>query len=166
MAAAFGGHGPFSLLTSSCSASFLFKAYSKNWGFDSIKIMSESCNLDGINVLIAEDSPETLLVLKKALETRGATVNSAEDGQLALVRELTAQVDVMIMDIQLPRLSGLDVVTRLRKEGVNTPIIALTGHEEVEHRNKCLDAGCNEYFIKPVDTNHLCRRIKALAAVE
>ncbi len=114
-------------------------------------------------VLLADDGRENRRLLSFILKKAGADVEMAENGQQAVDRALAAMAatgaesegrppfDVILMDMQMPVLDGYDAARRLRQEGYPGPIVAITGHTRDYDRQRCLEAGCNDYLPKPVD---------------
>lgn len=102
-------------------------------------------------ILIVDDDPDLREISRVTLEQAGATVDEAVDG-LAALRLLRASqpYDLILMDIQMPDVDGLETTRRLRDEGVTAPIVALTARELPEDRAQALQAGCTEHLTKPV----------------
>jgi len=107
--------------------------------------------LDQIHILVAEDNPDNRELLQRFLGAQGASVDLANNGEETLKKAQTVRYDVILMDIQMPELDGLEVTRKLRKLKNLTPIIALTAHAMSDERDKCLAAGCNEFLTKPIN---------------
>ena len=116
--------------------------------------------LVGGRVLLAEDGPDNQHLIGHLLRKAGAWVAIAENGRLAVDMALAARdgdqpFDVVLMDMQMPVLDGYEAATLLRASGYDLPIVALTAHVMPADRQKCLDAGCDDYTTKPIDRNQL-----------
>jgi Amt family ammonium transporter len=125
--------------------------------------------LQGCRVLLAEDGPDNQRLIAFLLKTAGAEVIVADDGRIAVDAAMKAQregkpFDVVLMDIQMPFMDGYEATKKLRAEGWSTPIIALTAHALKEDRQKCLDAGCDDYAAKPIDRQTLVNTVARWAA--
>ena len=105
-------------------------------------------------VLVVEDNPTNMRVIRMVLSNKGYSVLEATDGEEALVVAMEGRPDLIVMDIQLPKMDGLEVTRRLRQtpEFKQTPIIALTASAMEGDREKIIAAGCDEYISKPVNT--------------
>ena len=106
-------------------------------------------------VLCVEDDPSTQMVLRHLLRKLHLEVDIAEDGQWACEmaeqsRAAGRPYDLILMDIQLPRMNGYDATRWLRDHDWPSPIVALTAHAMVGDREKCLNAGCHDYLAKPI----------------
>lgn len=117
-----------------------------------------------VRILIAEDNPENLDMLRRRLERRGYTILVAENGQLAIDQALAHRPDLILMDVSMPVMSGLDATLAIRAHAdiAATPIIALTAHAMDGDRARCLEAGCNAYATKPVDLPSLVAVMEGL----
>ena len=117
-------------------------------------------------VLVADDSETILLLLRTRLEMEGYEVSTATDGQ-EVVEALAAmepgqEPHLILLDAMMPRMSGLDVLRRLRDEGSETPILIVSAHREVETLNEAENLGANACVAKPIDFEDLLSRIATL----
>jgi signal transduction histidine kinase len=103
-------------------------------------------------VLVAEDSPANQLFLHNTLEKLGFSVSIVSDGQQAVEALSLDKFDLILMDMQLPTMTGFDAMQKLRGSGIQTPIIAMTASED---EIKCRQAGCDDFIAKPIDCNLL-----------
>jgi CheY-like chemotaxis protein len=120
---------------------------------------------------LAEDGPDNQRLIAHILRRAGAEVAVAENGQVAFDLALAAQraghpFDVILMDMQMPVVDGYQATQELRRAGYGGPIIALTAHAMMEDRQKCLDAGCNDYTTKPIDRTVLLECVAKYLAPE
>ncbi len=106
-------------------------------------------------VLVAEDNPANQMLIKTLLTRHGLNVTLVENGQQAFDAVSKEPYDVILMDIQMPVMNGFEATDALRNEGVTTPIIALTANAMSGDREKCLEAGCDEYLSKPINRTEL-----------
>lgn len=109
--------------------------------------------LQGLSVLLAEDNVTNQLVATQMLENLGATVDVASDGAIALERLAQNTYDILLVDIEMPRVSGLDVIRSVRSSPgdlANAPVIALTAYAMQEHREKIRKAGADGLIPKPI----------------
>jgi two-component system, sensor histidine kinase and response regulator len=110
----------------------------------------------GMKVLLAEDNAVNRTLAKKLLEKHGHTVVLAENGREALDALYRETVDLVLMDLQMPVMDGLEAIAAVRKKevgtGVHLPIVALTAHAMKGDRERCLAAGADDYLIKPIHT--------------
>jgi CheY-like chemotaxis protein len=113
-------------------------------------------------VLLVEDAPDNQVLIRRILERIGLTVQIAEDGVAGVEAALHGEFDLVVMDIQMPRQDGLAATRELRQHGFNAPILALTANRGEEWRERCLQAGCDDYLAKPVDRMKLLERIARL----
>jgi len=112
--------------------------------------------------LLVEDDPELRDVVGEALTDEGYVVDRAPDGQRGLHLGLTRPYDVMVIDRRLPGLDGLDLMIRLRSRSVPARALLLTALGTVADRIAGLDAGADDYLVKPFDLDELSARIRAL----
>jgi two-component system response regulator QseB len=117
---------------------------------------------DRKRLLLVEDDGELAVMLDRLLTSEGYAVDVARDGHTGLHRALTGRYDVMIIDRGLPGVTGLDLVTRLRRGGAVTPILVLSAMATPRDRVAGLDAGAEDYLSKPFDIDELLARLRAL----
>lgn len=113
-------------------------------------------------LLLAEDDAEIADFVARGLREEGFVVEPAGDGLTAWHLLQTAAWDLLILDLWLPGLDGLDVLTRLRRAGVETPVLCLTARDAVEDRVAGLNAGADDYLVKPFAPEELLARVRAL----
>jgi DNA-binding response OmpR family regulator len=117
-----------------------------------------------MHVLVVEDDPRLGRLLRRLLQDDRHLVELAPDGRTALeLAETTSGLDAVILDIGLPDLSGLEVARRLRTNGDAVPILMLTARDTVGDRVTGLDAGADDYLVKPFAYEELSARLRALA---
>jgi two-component system copper resistance phosphate regulon response regulator CusR len=115
-----------------------------------------------MRILVVEDERVAAEVLARGLREHSYAVDVASDGVTALELAGTSDYDLIILDILLPRLSGLGVCSRLRGDGVTVPILMLTARGEPDQRVQGLDAGADDYLAKPYHFPELLARVRAL----
>ncbi len=113
-------------------------------------------------ILIVEDEPNMRLGLKDNLEFEGYVVDLAEDGEAGLQLILSKPYDLILMDVMMPQLSGLDVCKKAREKGVSSPIVLLTAKSEEMDKVLGLELGADDYITKPFSLRELLARIKAI----
>ena len=115
-----------------------------------------------MRVLVVEDERSISGFVRQGLSEAGLLVTVEEDGAGGLRRALSGEFDVVLLDIMLPGLNGLEVLRRLRASGVTTPVLLLTARDDVEDRVAGLDAGADDYLTKPFAFAELLARVRAL----
>ena len=115
------------------------------------------------HILVIEDDPETAEQLVDCLQTSGYSVDLAADGENGLKRARSADYVVMTVDRMLPRIDGIEVIRRLRDEGVTTPALILSALGEIDDRVRGLRAGGDDYLVKPFASREMLARVEALA---
>jgi len=115
-----------------------------------------------VRVLVVDDDRAVREALRRALTLAGYEVQLAQDGEQALELVVQAVPDAVVLDVGLPGIDGLEVCRRLRLLGNRVPILMLTAREEVSDRIGGLDAGADDYMVKPFDVDELKARIRAL----
>ena len=116
-----------------------------------------------MRVLIVEDDEDTALFLCEGLAVHGHDVELARTGREGLALALTARFEVVALDRMLPEIDGLHVVSAMRSSGVSTPVLFLTNLSEIDDRVDGLDAGGDDYLVKPFAFEELMARLTALA---
>ena len=116
-----------------------------------------------MRLLVVEDERKVANALREGLEGEGYEVVIEETGEDALTRSTTERFDLVLLDLGLPGRDGLEVVTDLRDEGVNTPVLILTARDTVEDRVKGLNGGADDYLVKPFAFSELLARIQAIS---
>jgi two-component system response regulator MprA len=116
-----------------------------------------------MRVLVVDDERAVRDSLRRALELEGYDVELAADGEEALERlAQNGEPDAVVLDILMPKMDGLEVCRRLRREGHRLPVLMLTARDEVENRVAGLDAGADDYVTKPFALEELLARLRAL----
>lgn len=115
-----------------------------------------------MRILIVDDEQTLLDQLRKGLEEQRYMVETALDGEAALDKLFETPVDLVILDIMLPGVDGLEVLRALRGEGDATPVLMLTAKGDIDDRIKGLDLGADDYLAKPFSFDELLARVRAL----
>jgi two-component system response regulator MprA len=115
-----------------------------------------------VRVLVVDDEPAVRQALDRALRFEGFQTEMAEDGTAGLMAHAQRPADAIVLDVAMPRLDGLEVCRRLRAAGDTTPILLLTARAAVDERVTGLDAGADDYLVKPFALEELLARIRAL----
>jgi two-component system, OmpR family, response regulator MprA len=113
-------------------------------------------------LLVVDDDPALARTLRVALGIEGYDVECAVDGAEALQRLAAARFDAVVLDISMPRLDGLEVCRRMRERRDRTPVLMLTARDAVDDRVSGLDAGADDYLVKPFALDELNARVRAL----
>ena len=115
-----------------------------------------------MRILVVEDEPKVASFIRRALEEENYAVDGAADGQTGLNWAQSVDYDLVILDLMLPGMPGLELLKQLRACGVKTPVLVLTARSEVDQRVKGLDAGADDYLTKPFAIEELLARVRAL----
>jgi len=130
---------------------------------DEVQTSTEEAELDAhgrwrfrsARVLVVDDGAENRDLLTLVLEEAGLDVDIAEDGKVAVDKAMAGPFDVILMDVQMPVMGGFEATGCLRRQGLQTPIVALTAHAMKGFDKQCLDAGYTAYLSKPIDIDRL-----------
>jgi CheY-like chemotaxis protein len=111
-------------------------------------------------ILLAEDNEANIMTISSYLQAKGYRVILAKNGQQAVTLVQSEQPDLILMDIQMPEMDGIEAIKYIRKNKLATPIIALTALAMTGDREKCLQAGANDYLSKPIKLKQLTTAIQ------
>jgi two-component system response regulator QseB len=115
-----------------------------------------------MRILLVEDDALLGEGVCTGLSQNHFTVDWVKDGETALQALLSEEFDTVILDLGLPKLSGLEVLKSARDKNIDVPVLILTANDETEARVKGLDSGADDYLVKPFDLDELCARLRAL----
>ena len=118
-----------------------------------------------MRILVVEDEKHLNRIISEAVEDEGYSVDSCFNGQEALEFMECAKYDVMILDIMMPKLNGLDLVRRLRRDGDTTPVLFLTARDSVADRVEGLESGGDYYLVKPFDFKVLMAVVRVMTRI-
>ena len=127
-----------------------------------LAVSSSAVDSDAVRVLVAEDDEGLGQVLARGLREQGYVVDLVPDGETAAAYLRFYEYEVAVLDWRMPRLSGLDLVQRMRRAGTATPVLMLTARDTPADRIAGLDAGADDYLVKPFDFGELLARLRAL----
>ncbi|MFN8658269.1 MAG: response regulator transcription factor [Candidatus Obscuribacterales bacterium] len=113
-------------------------------------------------ILVVDDDKDLCGFVCDALEFDGHVVEASHEGDEALTRLALSSYDTIVLDLDLPRVSGIDICKKLRRDNVATPIIMLTGRDTTDDKLTGLDSGADDYLTKPFEVKELCARVRAL----
>ncbi len=116
-----------------------------------------------MRILLAEDDPQLGDGLMVGLRQAGHAVDWVKDGLAADLALKSEPFDLLVLDLGLPRLAGIEVLRRLRARGQALPVLILTAHDATGDKIAGLDAGADDYLVKPIDLDELAARVRALA---
>ncbi|HOY49005.1 MAG TPA: response regulator transcription factor, partial [Flavobacteriales bacterium] len=115
-----------------------------------------------MSILIIEDEPKLAEFIRQGLEENGYSTEIALDGKLGLAKALESNFDLVILDVIIPEVSGIDVCKGIRAEKPNMPVIMLTALDTLSDKQRGFDAGADDYLVKPFEFRELLMRVKAL----
>ncbi len=114
-----------------------------------------------MRILLAEDEAHMANVLKRAMKAKSIAIDHACDGEQALYMASISEYDVILLDVLMPKIKGLDVCMKLRNKGNKTPVIMLSAQGSVPDKIRGLDAGADDYLAKPFSFSELMARVRA-----
>lgn len=117
-------------------------------------------------ILVADDERDLARAIKMILELNNYEVNTVENGKEVLEKLNKENYDIIILDVMMPVLDGLETVKEIRKLNLKTPILLLTAKSQIDDKVEGLDAGANDYLTKPFNKKELLARIRALARIK
>ena len=117
---------------------------------------------DVMRVLIVEDERKVAQFLKKGFQSEAFAVDIAPDGSEGLRLAMSNTYDAIVLDVMLPKMSGLEVLEELRRQRITTPILILTARSDVEDRVKGLNSGADDYLPKPFSFSEVLARVRAI----
>ncbi|MBC7360046.1 MAG: response regulator [Desulfacinum sp.] len=120
--------------------------------------------MEGLRVLLVDDEVEFVSTLAERLEIRGMEVLVASDGEEALRRVEQEPLDVVVLDVRMPGLGGLDVLKRIKEMKPDLPVILLTGHSATRDGIEGMRLGAFDYLMKPLDIETLMAKMKEACA--
>ena len=115
-----------------------------------------------MKILVVEDEPKLASFVKKGLEEQSCEVDVAFDGQVGRTMALNNVYDVIVLDVNLPKMNGFDVVQSLRQDRVTTPVLMLTAMGSMDDKLTGFEAGADDYLVKPFEFRELMARLRAL----
>ncbi|MDH5669123.1 MAG: response regulator transcription factor [Nitrospira sp.] len=115
-----------------------------------------------VRVLVIEDETKVGCFIKRALEEESYAVDLCEDGAKGLEMALVTDYDLLVVDLMLPSMSGMEILKTIRRERIQTPVLILTAQSQIDQRVKGLDAGADDYLTKPFAIDELLARVRAL----
>ena len=118
--------------------------------------------MSGVAILLVDDDASIRRMLERTLAAEGYEVAAVADGGAALAAVERSMPDVLVLDVAMPGLDGLAVTRRLRAKGLGVPILLLTARDALEERVAGLDAGADDYVVKPFESEELIARLRAL----
>jgi CheY-like chemotaxis protein len=121
--------------------------------------MNKNYDFNGKNILVVDDDLPSVAYATAVLKNTGANVISVNDGKQAVDKASKGNIDLILMDLRLPDMNGIDAMREIRKINGNIAIIAYTAHNSAEMKYDCFNSGCKEYLIKPVLPNNFLKTI-------
>ncbi|MGZ3726826.1 MAG: response regulator, partial [Pseudobdellovibrio sp.] len=122
--------------------------------------------LEKCNVLLVEDSEDNQNLISLILGRRGARITIAKNGAEGVEKAMSDDYDLVLMDLQMPVMDGYTATQTLRERGYNKPIIALTAHAMQDVRDKCIEAGCTDHLVKPINFAELIKTVRLYGTLQ
>ncbi|RCR70455.1 MULTISPECIES: response regulator [Larkinella] len=116
-----------------------------------------------MKILVVEDEPKLASFVKKGLEEQSFEVDVAFDGQIGRTMALSNNYDVIVLDVNVPKINGYDLAKSLRSENIKTPILMLTAMGSLDNKVAGFEAGADDYLVKPFEFRELLARLRALS---
>lgn len=116
-----------------------------------------------MKILVVEDEPKLASFVKKGLEEQSFEVDVAFDGQIGRNMALSVSYDVIVLDVNVPKMNGYDLAKSLRSENIKTPILMLTAMGSLDNKVAGFEAGADDYLVKPFEFRELLARLRALS---
>jgi DNA-binding response OmpR family regulator len=117
----------------------------------------------GIKLLLLEDDIQLSEIIAEYLEENGCDVTHASDGQEAMDKIYEERFDLLLLDVKVPFMNGFDLLSKIRKDGNETPAIFLTSLNSIDDLSRAFEAGCDDYLKKPFELKELLLRIKTIS---
>lgn len=124
--------------------------------------VTSAATLERMRILVVEDDGPLATFVRKGLEAEHYAVDTARDGEQARCMALESEYDLLILDLNLPKLDGIDVLRAVRAKKASLPILVLTARSRIEDRVQSLDSGADDCLIKPFSFTELSARVRAL----
>ena len=115
-----------------------------------------------MRALVVEDEPDILRAVATYLGEEGYDVDTADNGEDGLFKAITGEFDVIVLDVMLPGCDGWSILQELRRQNNSTPVVMLTARDKVLNSLKGLDAGADDFLVKPFKLSELGERVRAL----
>ena len=115
-----------------------------------------------MRILLVEDDPDLKLGIRRTFEAEGWSVDAVSDGELAISATATETYDVAVLDINLPRRDGFEVLRHWRNSGLALPVLILSARDELPDKVRGLNSGADDYLAKPFETDELLARLRAI----
>lgn len=130
----------------------------------SVPDTSAPIRLEGVRILLVDDSSDNQRLFERVLTSAGAHVDVAENGVVAIARSMATAYSVIIMDIRMPMMDGYEATRRIRSSGYRGPILALTAHANPGEEERCREAGCSGFYLKPINRTGLLTAVSETVA--